>query len=119
MEVQVVVRGMNQTNVSKTMSRVSALPRSLTHTLYLSLFFARHLSPSLAISLLSPLPSPLSPSQVFHSWNTANRTITLDETRGTFVGVQNSVVEGNEVGTKVEAIHGKVCEYSTGTEYSV
>ena len=86
---------------------------SLTH--YLSLF------PSLFLvisPLLPPLPSPLSPlssSQVFHSWNTANRTITLDETRGTFVGVQNSVVEGNEVGVKVEAIHGKVRAYSTDT----
>ena len=119
MELQVVVRGANQTNVSESMSSVSALllshyfvALSLPHTLSLSLSLAisRYFSP--------PSPSPLSPlssSQVFHSWNTANRTITLDETRGTFVGVQNSVVEGNEVGVKVEAIHGKVRAYSTGT----
>ena len=112
MELQVVVRGANQTNVSPC--PVSLLSFSLiTLSPYLSLTHYLSLFPSLflVISPLSPLPS----SQVFHSWNTANRTITLDETRGTFVGVQNSVVEGNEVGVKVEAIHGKVRAYSTDT----
>ena len=52
---------------------------------------------------------------VFHSWNTANRTITLDETNGKFVAVQNVIVENNEVGNNVDKILGKKSTRATST----
>ena len=44
---------------------------------------------------------------MFHTFSTVNSTFTLDETRGSFAAVQDTVVENNEVGPKVESIGGK------------
>ena len=41
-------------------------------------------------------------NNIFHTWNNANRTFILDESDGTFAGVINTVIDGNEVGVAVE-----------------
>lgn len=52
---------------------------------------------------------------VFHSWNTANRTIVVDETRGKVVSVKDTVIESNEVGSRVLSIGGKLSTRATKT----
>eukprot|EP00947_MAST-08B_sp_MAST-8B-sp1_P000361 g361.t1 len=52
-------------------------------------------------------------NNVFHSWNTANKTFVLDEAVGSVVGVVDTVVAGNEVGPNVLKISGKLSTQAT------
>jgi hypothetical protein len=52
---------------------------------------------------------------VFHTSNSANSTFVLDETRGTFTGVVDTIIENNEVGAVVK----KAGKFSTRATQSV
>jgi hypothetical protein len=51
---------------------------------------------------------------VFHTWNSANTTLVLDETEGKFTSVIDTVIENNEVGVSVAKV-GKVGTRATVT----
>jgi hypothetical protein len=50
---------------------------------------------------------------IFHTWNTANKTFVLDETQGSIVSVSDTIVESNEVGPSL--LHKKLSTRATKT----